>query len=100
MISTAPTTDGYIFYNSGEIVAVGSYTGGDFLLLETDNTTTNHRNGMIAMSYCRRKYTPEYYTMPVKHPIPERVADARQKFEQYKKHFALQGVHPVVTEQV
>ena len=98
MISTAPTTDGYIFYHSGEVIAVGNYTGGNFTLLETDNTTTNHPNGMIAMSYCRKKYTPEYYNIPVKNPIPERVADARQRLEQYKKHFALQDVHPVVTE--
>ena len=51
MILTSPTPDGYIFNQCGEVIGVGTYTEEDFFLLETDNTTSTHSNGMAALGY-------------------------------------------------
>jgi hypothetical protein len=66
MITSTPTPDGYIFNLRGNHIAVGVYGNGDFTLIESDNTTTAHRSGMMALAYLRQKHTPEFYSMPVK----------------------------------
>ena len=89
MITTSPTDDGYIFYNKGAVVAIGNYGGGEFTLLETDNSTTTHPNGMVAMSLLRSKYTPDFYLQPVspKHDI------VFTNIKKYSKHPALININ-------
>lgn len=66
MITTQATPNGYIYNLNHEMIAVGSYQSNGFELLETDNTTSIHTSGMMALLYIRKKYTPEFYRMPVK----------------------------------
>ena len=97
MMTVSHTPDGFIYNLKGEVIGIGTYTGTEFILLESDNTTSTHYNGMTAMSYLRNKYTPEYYTMPLKKSnivIPRET----NKLSKYKAHPALEGVHPLAME--
>ena len=100
MILTSPIPDGYIFNQCGEVIGVGTYTEEDFFLLETDNTTSTHSNGMAALGYMRMKYTPEYYKVPLKsyNIIEPRVSETRHDLSKFKHHQSLVGVHPLAKE--
>jgi len=100
MILTSPTPDGYIFNFRGEVIGIGTYTEEDFFLLETDNTTSTHSNGMAALGYMRMKYTPEYYKVPVKsyNNIQPRISETKHDLTKFKQHQALVGVFPLAKE--
>lgn len=103
MITSTPTPDGYIFNLRDETIGVGSYAGDDgFILLEKDDTTSKHRNGMLALVHLRQKYTPEFYLQPVKRDVfmPVDKQNERSKLSKYVEHASLKGVHPLVMESV
>lgn len=102
LLTTAPTEDGYVFYLDGELVAIGSYVKSGFILIETDDTTSRHDNGMRAMAHLRRKHMPEFYNKPVNpaYDIKPRTADEpRSSFDKFKSHPLLQGVNPIAEYQ-
>lgn len=101
MITSTPLTDGYEFFNSGKLIAIGCYTSLGFELCELDNTVTVHSNGMVGMAYLRGKYTPEYYKQPVskKHQIPATLPLRHsKKLDVFRGHPALKDVWPLATE--
>lgn len=92
MIVTVPIEDGYLYKLKEDVIGVGTYTDEMLMLLEPDNTTTSHSNGMIALSYLRGKYTPKYYLAPCK---PRVVVIKEDKLSKFKNHLKLKGVHPI-----
>ncbi len=102
MITTAPITDGYEFFNRGQLIAIGCYTSIGFELCELSNDVSVHPNGMVGMAYLRNKYTPEFYKQPVseKHIIkPATIPlNSSKRLNTFLGHPALEGVWPLATE--
>jgi hypothetical protein len=100
MILSNPTPDGYIFSLKDETIGVGTYTDDGFTLLECDNSTSTHRNGMLALVHLRVKHTPEFYNVPVKphNLIMPRVKEVANKLERYYNHPALKDVYPLAVD--
>ena len=98
MITHKPFDNGYEFYYNGRMIAVGVYGQDGFEVCENDDVSV-HTNGMQAMMFLRKKYTPEFYmtlpkydfTKPFRHP------NGRLS-EVFKSHPALKGVHPLANE--
>ena len=102
MITTAPITDGYEFYNKGSLIAIGCYTSLGFELCELTNDVSVHPNGMVGMAYLRSKDTPEYYHKPIaeKHVIkPSKIPlTSSKRLNTFLGHPALKDVWPLATE--
>lgn len=80
---------GYAYILNGKEIAVGEYEHGLFVLLEEDDVST-WPNAMVAMSYLRHKYTPEFYTKTILRPVVE--DNSRTTMTRYKGHIALQTI--------
>jgi hypothetical protein len=90
MITVKHLDSGYVFMQDGKELAVGEYDSGVFILLEeTDSTTWG--NAMLAMSYLRRKHTPEFYTKSI-FKLPAVEDNTKTTLSRYKGHIALQTI--------
>lgn len=98
MITFNHTKDGYEFINNEKPIAIGCYSKLGFELYELDGSNTVHGNGMLAMSYVREKYTPEYYTSHVSNVLPVETEDNTAKIRKYSGHKSLKGVWPLASE--
>ena len=90
--------DGYEFYNGDQLIAVGIYSSIGFEVAENDNGVSVHPNGVVALSYLRHKYTPEFYDKPVKFDFSKPAVIPGKRLDIFKSHPALHGVHPLANE--
>lgn len=97
MVTHKVTGDGYEFYFKDSLIAVGSYTKLGFEVCENDDGVSVHPNGMVAMTYIKKKYTPEFYATIPKFDFTKPVAGSN-RLNTFKKHPALEGVHPLPCE--
>ena len=86
-VYASPITNGYDFFIDQQLIATGEYGDGMFVLMDS-NETTEHCNGMVAMSYLSSKYIPEYSTFAA--AKAEAVVDV--DINQYRKHPALKDI--------
>lgn len=61
MVEFQHTADGYTFYNRGEVIAEGVFSHGIFVLLENNDTFSEHENAMLAFSFLNKKHYAEMY---------------------------------------
>lgn len=89
MITVKHMDHGYAYILDNKEIAVGEYDNGVFMLLEEDEAST-WPNAMVALSYLRHKYTPEFYTKTFIKPVI--VDNSKTTLTKYKGHIALQTI--------
>jgi hypothetical protein len=89
MITIKHMDHGYVFILNDKEIAIGEYQSGTFVLLEEDDSS-NWPNAMVALSYLRHKYTPEFFTRTIIKPVV--IDNSKTTITRYKGHIALQTI--------
>jgi len=91
VISFAEMSDGYVFKNDSQEVAVGVYDDGSFELLHNEEVLT-FSNAMQAFSYLRSNYEPQFPVSTNTQAVFTQPAPQSSSLTKYKHNSTLESI--------